>query len=162
MSDSKINISEKQLQLVERLGLIIQRSGIQPAASRIYALLMVSDVIELTFEQLYETLNLSKSATSNALSLLQQIKRVEYLTRPGDRKRYFKLKSANWKEDCETEFKNLTEMRIAMQEVLNQRTDKTPKFNTKIAELIDLFEFINRRIPPLFEEWEKEYQKRKK
>lgn len=162
MSDANIKITEKQLQLVEKFGLIIQQGGIQPAASRIFALLMVSDVVELTFEQLYQTLHLSKSATSNALSMLQQIQRVEFITKPGDRKRYFKLKSSNWRQDACREIESLTKMRPTMQEILDQRTKKTPEFNEKIAEMIDMFEFLNQRIPPLIEEWEKQYQKKKK
>lgn len=157
MAEDNIQLSENQLQLIEKFGLTIQQSGIQPAASRIYALLMVSDVLELTFEQICEALKLSKSATSNALSLLQQVKRIEYFTRTGDRKRYFKIKSAGWRDECECEFKNLAAMRIIMQEILDQRPSSTPKFNHKLAEVIDMFEFINNRIPPLFEEWEKEY-----
>jgi DNA-binding transcriptional regulator GbsR (MarR family) len=160
MEDKKIKRSKNQLELVERFGLTIQRSGLQPAVARVYALLMVSDVIELTFEQIGETLQLSKSATSNAINLLLQLKRIDFITKPGDRKRYFKIKSAGWRAECEEEFKNLADMRLIMQEILNQRPKTTPKFNEKLAEVIDMFEFINNRIPPLFEEWEKEYTKK--
>src|SRR5690554_6025423 len=92
-------INQNQKELVEKAGIIYEKDGLQPAASRILALLMVADNPELTFDEIREALNLSKSATSTAINLLITINRIEYITNPGERKRYFRLKIGNWKEN---------------------------------------------------------------
>ncbi|MCM4166533.1 hypothetical protein KCTC52924_03469 [Arenibacter antarcticus] len=87
-----MNITEVKKQLIEEIGLGIgDRMGVSPLAARIYALLTLSSYDGLTFEQVREALGSSKSSTSINLNVLTQLKFVEYYTRPGDRKRYFKV-----------------------------------------------------------------------
>lgn len=148
-----IKLSDKQLALIEKLGLIFE-NGLQPAAARIAALLLVSDRLELTFDEIRELLNLSKSATSNALNLLLSMQRIEYLTKPGDRKRYFKSNLGDWKENMRVKFLDFEKVHKTMREVLDQRTHSTPEFNQGLEALINLMEFINKEIPVLFRKWE--------
>src|SRR5690606_33834554 len=64
--------------------------GVSPLAARIYILLVLSPPNGLTFESIREELGSSKSSTSINLNVLIQLKYVEYATKPGDRRRYFK------------------------------------------------------------------------
>lgn len=132
----------------------MQRNGLPPAAGRIEALLLVSDQYELTFDELRETLNLSKSATSNAINILLTMERIEYVTRPGERKRYFVNKIANWKENLQSKFKETETMRELMKEVLKQRTPETAEFNRSLEDFISLFDYLHKEIPALFKKWE--------
>lgn len=87
-----MNISEEKKQLIEQIGLGFgDRMGVSPLAARIYGLLTLSSYEGLTFEEVREALGSSKSSTSINLNVLTQLKFVEYYTRPGDRKRYFKV-----------------------------------------------------------------------
>ena len=87
-----VQLSEEQRRLIEKMGVGGEKNGMPPAPARIMALLMVSPETELTFDQVRETLNLSKSATSNAINMLLTTQKIDYITKPGDRKRYFKNK----------------------------------------------------------------------
>lgn len=151
---TKLPITEAQLKLVEKLGVMFEGPGLQPAAARITALLMVSDKIELTFDEIRETLQLSKSATSNALNLLLNVKRIEYITKPGDRKRYFRSDITCWKEGMSEKFLEVAKLSSALKEVHAQRTPETPEFNESLGEMISLFEYIFKQIPALFKAWE--------
>ncbi|MFO8086573.1 MAG: MarR family transcriptional regulator [Bacteroidales bacterium] len=82
-----------QKQLVERLGQEYEKDGMQPVAGRILALLMVMDKEEYTFDEIIEELQISKSSASVALKMLQLRNIVEYITHPGDRKRYFRIRT---------------------------------------------------------------------
>lgn len=87
MSNSK----EKQ-NLIEEIGLRLEsRLRIAPLAARIYALLTLSSYEGLTFEQIREAIGSSKSSTSVNLKVLTQLKHIEYHTKSGDRKRYFRI-----------------------------------------------------------------------
>ena len=96
-SDDGIPITGAQLKLVEKLGVVFEQSGMQPAAARVASLLIIADKTELTFDQIRATMKLSKSATSNAINTLLLAKRIIYITKPGDRKRYFTSDIKEWK-----------------------------------------------------------------
>ena len=91
-------LKEKQKGLIEKIGIVTEREGMQPAAARIIGLLYVADNPELTFDEILGALRMSKSEASNALNLLLQTNRIEYTTFSGDRKRYFRIKVTNWRE----------------------------------------------------------------
>ncbi|MEO9256952.1 MAG: MarR family transcriptional regulator [Crocinitomicaceae bacterium] len=146
-------ITQEQLQLVEKLGVMFEGPGVQPAAARVLALLMVSDKLELTFDEIREVLNLSKSATSNALNLMVYAEKLEYITKPGDRKRYFRSRINCWHEGVSEKFKEFGELKLVMKLVLEQRTSDTPEFNKNLSSLIQLLEFLGKELPSLFEKW---------
>lgn len=85
-------MNKEQIQLIEDIGLgIEERLRLSPLASRIYALLILSTYDGLTFEEIRETLNASKSSTSVNMNVLKQLGYIKSITKPGDRKRYFKI-----------------------------------------------------------------------
>lgn len=151
----ELKISEEQLHLVEKLGVVFEGSGLQPAAARIASLLIVSDRTELTFDEIRAVLNLSKSATSNAINLLIRLNRIDYITKPGDRKRYYKSNITDWKKDMSAKFFEMKSLQDMMREVLRQRTPETPEFNKNLEELISMMEYIFSELPKIFEKWEK-------
>jgi len=77
--------------LVEEIGMAIeQRAELTPLAARIYAALILSSEAGLTFDEIVEWHQASKSSVSNNLNVLLKLKYVEYYTKHGDRKRYFR------------------------------------------------------------------------
>ena len=63
-----------------------------PVAARILSILILTGKKGMTFEELVENLSASKSTISTHLNNLQQIDRVMYFTKSGDRKKYFIMK----------------------------------------------------------------------
>lgn len=87
-----MSISKEKQQLIEEIGLRLEnRLQIAPLAARIYALLTLSSYEGLTFEDIREIIGSSKSSTSVNLNVLTQLKYIEYYTKSGDRKRYFRI-----------------------------------------------------------------------
>lgn len=87
-----MSISKEKQKLIEEIGLRLEaRLHIAPLAARIYALLTLSSYEGLTFEEVREIIGSSKSSTSVNLNVLIQLKHIEYYTKPGDRKRYFRV-----------------------------------------------------------------------
>lgn len=86
-----INETQEKRMLIEDIGIILEyRADLAPLAARIYAALLISSNEGLTFDEIIETVQASKSTVSNNLNILVQLNYVEYFTRPGNRKRYFK------------------------------------------------------------------------
>ena len=75
-----VKLTEKQKELIESFGVLQEHMGLTSAAARINSLLTIADENEITFDDIRETLNLSKSATSNALSVLLKMNNIDYKT----------------------------------------------------------------------------------
>lgn len=87
-----MSISKEKQKLIEEIGLRLEkRLQIAPLAARIYALLTLSSNAGLTFEEIREIIGSSKSSTSVNLNVLTQLKHIDFYTKSGDRKRYFKI-----------------------------------------------------------------------
>ncbi|MFD2515361.1 GbsR/MarR family transcriptional regulator [Pontibacter locisalis] len=150
-----MNLTEQKKELIEKIGIFHEKLGMQPAAGRIMGLMFVSDRPELTFDEIRETLNISKSATSTALNLLIETGPVEYITFAGDRKRYFRLKTSNWRDSLTKRFNNIINFKILLKEVMETRSDKSSEFNSCLAEFVDFLEYMQQELPVLLEKWEK-------
>jgi DNA-binding transcriptional regulator GbsR (MarR family) len=88
MNDEDMNIQKKEL--VEKLGVNFEKlNKLAPVAARIFATLILTEKKGITFDELVEELNASKSTISTHLEHLQTLNKISYITRPGDRKRYF-------------------------------------------------------------------------
>ena len=148
-------LTEKQKVLIEKIGIVTEREGMQPAAARIIGLLYVADNPELTFDEILNALRISKSAASNALNLLLQTGRIEYTTFSGDRKRYFRLKVSDWREGFSKKMEDMTSFSQLLKEVLKERNPETKEFNKSLGELADFMSYVNTQMPGLLENWEK-------
>jgi DNA-binding transcriptional regulator GbsR (MarR family) len=147
-------LSEKQKSMIEKIGISFEKVGMQPAAARVMGLLYVADRTELTFDEITDYLQISKSATSNAINLLLQTEQIEYTTFPGDRKRYFGLKISNWREGFAKKIEGMTSFAFLLRQVLEVRTKETPEFNASLEELINFMDYIHLQLPKLLQEWE--------
>jgi DNA-binding transcriptional regulator GbsR (MarR family) len=147
-------LTDKQKKIIQKIGIAAEKDGLQPAAARIIGLLYVSDKPELTFEEIMEALQISKSATSNALNLLLHTGRLEYITFSGDRKRYFRIKVSDWREGFAKKLEDMTSFNLLLKEVLKERTTETVEFNKSLEELADFMAYINNELPGLLEKWE--------
>lgn len=157
MRDQKnlgIQLSKDQLDLIEAIGVFASERGLQPAPSRIYALLLVADTIELTFDEIRFTLGYSKSATSNGLNQLLENRRIKYITKTGDRKRYFRSNVEMWKEALSDDFNYLDQYCELLEEVLKVRTKDTPSFNESIIDLKSFLEFAKDELSNLYNRWD--------
>lgn len=143
---NKINLTKVQVELIEELAHAQELMGMQPAWAKILALLTVSDETELTFDEIKDTLGLSKSAVSQALNQLALMKRVTYKTRIGDRKRYFHLRFTDWKKQIAEIFNAMENMIEVNKKVLAKRSPKTREFNKNLSELISFLTKIHSKV----------------
>lgn len=86
-----MELSTQKKQLIEEVGVLLEeRANLSPLASRIYALLILSSYDGMSFEHIVNTMQASKSSVSSNLNVLLQLHYIEYYTKSGDRKRYFR------------------------------------------------------------------------
>lgn len=81
---------EEKYALVERLGVAFEiKEQLAPLAARILAFVVLTGKQGVTFDDLVVGLKASKSTISTHLNHLHDLKKLEYFTKPGDRKKYY-------------------------------------------------------------------------
>ncbi|MGY0391065.1 GbsR/MarR family transcriptional regulator [Bizionia sp. KMM 8389] len=119
----KANICEEKMALVEKLGVHLEnREQLAPVAARILSYIILTGKKGATFEDMVSVLCASKSTISTHLNHLQDLNKIQYFTKTGDRKKYFIINKNNiiqhidnminhWKDEREVhvEIKNYKE-----------------------------------------------------
>ncbi|MEM5566526.1 transcriptional regulator [Psychroserpens sp. AS72] len=86
----KEEICQKKMSLVEKLGVHLEnREQLAPVAARILAYIILTGKKGTTFEDMVTILCASKSTISTHLNHLQDLNKIVYFTKTGDRKKYF-------------------------------------------------------------------------
>jgi len=148
------------LAMVEKMGVAAEKDGYPPAAARILSLLLIADPPYQTFDELQQTLNLSKSAVSNGLSLLQLRCLVEYFTVTGDRKRYFRIQKTAWYEFMKTIVRTQRPFTIqVIPEALAFRSKKYPETNEILLEAKEFTDYMFGKMEEALNDWENKHFK---
>lgn len=114
----------KQREVVEQFGRHFDKEGFQPIAGRILGLLLVMDKELYTFDEIIDELQISKSSASNAFRNLEIRGDIEYITLPGDRKRYFRFRKQNAGAIIEVMEKKLNNLRELTGTILELKADQ--------------------------------------
>ncbi|SFB74100.1 transcriptional regulator [Zunongwangia sp. SCSIO 43204] len=122
--------SEEKGKLIEEIGVRFEQvHQLAPLAARIYAIMILSPKDGHTFDEILSITKASKSSVSTHLNHLLQLKKVEYFTKPGDRKRYFRASTYYLKNTLEEYHVNITEEIKLIDKIINfNKTNNTQKF----------------------------------
>ena len=99
------------------------------------------------------TLQISKSAASNAINKLLSIDKVDYITKPGNRKRYFRSRIAHWENNFKEGFERMFMVSGLMQEIVDQRPESDKEFNDNLQNFVDFIHYMQQEIPLLYKKW---------
>jgi DNA-binding transcriptional regulator GbsR (MarR family) len=145
---------QKQKELIERIGRNNERDGFQPVTARILGLLMVMDKEEYTFDEIVDEMQISKSSASNALKNLELRGVLEYVTYPGDRKRYFRFVSANISDMIDEVEKKMQQKLDIMNQIIELKKNPNSRNAKFIKNIMEGIQFFVERIDKLKEEYE--------
>lgn len=148
---NKLELVKVKKQLIEEMGVYFESHDVlSPLSSRIFAYLALSGNSGATFDDILEELEVSKSSVSTNLQLLQSMGRVGYYTKPGDRRRYFKIaedsminrlddKVASWEQEKKLHQKVLNYKKLQFQhsELTEEEEKREMGFSTHYIEFLD-------------------------
>ncbi|MFQ5689247.1 MAG: GbsR/MarR family transcriptional regulator [Gemmatimonadota bacterium] len=147
-------LTEKQCRLVERLGAYEEEIGMPPAAGRVLGLLLICPKGELTFDEIRELTGLSKGATSAAVNLLLNLEKVESVRRLGDRKRYFRSRVGDWRDQIERRIERTFILRQLLQDVLDEG-GCCEQVRLALKDHVEFIAFAQERMCDILAEWER-------
>lgn len=147
MTQGKLEDEKKAL--IEELGITLEQESLAPVAARILVTLILNGSQGTTFDTLVEDLKASKSTISTHLDQMQLTGKVEYFTKPGDRKRYFIIRPnlmlervdemiANWDKE-----RKLNEKVMGYKEKWNELHQEDDHFHHDLEFQKDYLTFIN-------------------
>jgi DNA-binding transcriptional regulator GbsR (MarR family) len=139
---------------VEKIGVVCDKDGFPPLAGRLLGFLMLAEPPHKTFDEIVEFLQASKSAVSNTLKFLEAQKMVDYITFPGDRKRYFRMSVENWGQVVGQRLDFLVNMQEKVKEVLAIRSGDHPEFNEGLHNIYLLYQTFIDELPRIIQKWE--------
>ncbi|MBC3846347.1 transcriptional regulator [Winogradskyella echinorum] len=130
-------ICKEKMRLVEKLGVHLEsKDGLAPVAARIMAYVILTGKRGATFDEMVEVLCASKSTISTHLNHLQDLKKIEYFTKTGDRKKYFVINKdsvLNHIDNMIEEWETVEVLHLeikAYKEAINEHiTDEDEKFD---------------------------------
>ena len=124
---------QMQRELIEFIGRNSEKDeGIQPVAARIMALLMVMDKEEYSFDEIVTEMQISKGAVSTSLKNLELRGIVEYITHPGDRKKYYRIISKDVKTMIGEAERKIKQRIDIIDQIVSLKTDQ----NSRNVELL--------------------------
>ena len=146
----------KQKELIEHIGRQNEREGFQPVSARILGLLMVMDKEEYTFDEIVEEMQISKSSASTALKNFEIRGIIEYITYPGDRKRYFRFVSGEI-DGMINEMENNMKKKLAIiNQIIELKKDQNSRNATFLRNVLKGMEFFIKNLDELRIAYKKE------
>ncbi len=147
---------------IEETGIFFESLGMTRMAGRILGFLMVSDKERVSFEELTQVLQASKSSISTNVKSLIQVKFIKPITEPGDRKTYYTLShDISWSEIFKQRMHELNLLISIFNKALNLRTNQKDTPAQWLNNAMEFYEWVGNEFPILMKKWE-EHQKNKK
>lgn len=137
----KENLNKTKSRLVEKLGIHFEnRDKLAPVEARILSYIILTGKQGTTFEDLVSNLSASKSTVSTHITHLQDLKKVEYFTKTGDRKKYFVINNDTMLQSITELMDQWAEQKQLHVEIMdfkinaNESLDEDTQFNLEFHE----------------------------
>lgn len=141
---------------IEETGIFFESMGLTRMAGRILGLLMVTDKEMVSFDELTQVLQASKSSISTNVKALIQTRFVKPVTSPGDRKTYYMLsQEISWQEIFNKKARELDFLKSIFDKALSLRTNKNDKSSQWLIDAVEFYGWLMQQFPLLMEKWEK-------
>ncbi|MBU2928127.1 GbsR/MarR family transcriptional regulator [Winogradskyella psychrotolerans] len=118
----KENVCKEKMALVEKLGVHLEkREHLAPVAARILSYIILTGKQGTTFEDMVKILCASKSTISTHLNHLQDLNKIVYFTKTGDRKKYFIINKDMIVQHIDNVINEWQEVKVLHSEIKNYK-----------------------------------------
>lgn len=154
------DMDEDRERYVEDFGLFFEQFGLTRMVGRVLGLLLISDPPERSAEELAGALRASRGSISSATRSLVQLGLVQRLSRPGERRDYFRVRPGAWNELMRQEMASITTLRRMAEQGLDIMNSDNPEARRGLEEMRDFYAYWERELPAVLERWERERVKK--
>lgn len=153
--------SNEKRQYIEEMGLLMESYGVSRMAGRVLGALLVAEPAEKSAEELGAVLRASRSSISVAVRLLERVGYVERVSKPGERKDYFRNRPKAWSKLTEQQLEVVRQFKEMARRGLELLETDDPEARVGLAEMLEFYEFFEQEHPKILENWrERQRQQR--
>lgn len=146
---------------IEETGLLFENLGTTRMSGRILGYLMITDKEMVSFDELCQVLQASKSSISTNVKSLITLHYVKPLTLPGDRKTYYMLSpDLDWVDSLMKRVELLSVMTNLFKKGLDLRVNKKDKASEWLRMSVEFYEWVLQEYPKFLARWEAEKPKK--
>lgn len=143
-------------QFAEEMGLVLEQLGLPRMAGRVLGWMLLSDAPYHTLDGIAEALQASQGSISTMTRLLIQGGLMERVALPGQRRDHFRIKPGNWGALMLGRMNWVTVFRQTLERGLALIGEGDASNREPLQELRDLYAFVEREFPALYERWQRE------
>lgn len=140
---------------VEDFGLLFEGFGLPRMVGRVLGALSISDPPERSAEELADALQASRGSISSATRTLVGLGIVQRLSRPGERRDYFRVKPGAWDEMMRRELASIRRFREMAERGLGLLDPDNPEARRNLEEMRDFYAYWEEELPAVLERWER-------
>ena len=145
----------ERISFIEESGMFFENIGMTRIAGRIIGYLMVTDKEMISFDELTQVLQASKSSISTNVRALIQTRFIKAISQPGDRKTYYVLSSdINWGDYIRKRAYELDRLRGLLQKGLDLRSNKHDKSSRWLEEAVEFYAWLTSELPKILDRWD--------
>jgi DNA-binding transcriptional regulator GbsR (MarR family) len=139
--------------VIDRIGAVLEHSGLTPVSSKIFARLLVCSPPEQSSENLADYLYVSRGAVSTATRMLMQIGIIERVRKPSTRAAFFRVVEGGWGKAMAHDALKVRLLREIADHALTQLADAHEARRFRLEEFRDFNAFFEIELPALIERW---------
>jgi len=144
---------------IEESGILFETMGMTRMAGRIIGYLMITDKEMVSFEELTQVLQASKSSISTNVKACTMVGFIKPITQPGDRKTYYMLSpDISWAGMFRKRAEQLTVLNAMFLKGLQLRSNPKDKTSEWLFKASEFYEWVEKEFPALMDKWD-EYMK---
>ena len=143
------------LHFVEEVAVSFERMGLFPMAGRVIGWLLVCEPPEQTFAQIVDVLQASKASISGAMRFLTASRWAERFSKPGDRRSYYRIRTDAMVDIAQRQASMYGDFARLMESGMRTLSDASPQRRARLREMHELYDFLDKEFPALWERWER-------
>ena len=136
---------------VEDISLYFEQMGLPRMAGSVLGMLLISDPVEQSLNDLCEVLQTGKSSISTTTRLLTEMGLIERVPSPVPRRLYFRFKPGGWITFMRMRLRLMASLHQIAERGLELLQAKDPTLRERLQEAHDMFSLIEEELPALLE-----------
>jgi len=139
---------------VEKMTLVLEQSGLTRTAGRVLSYLLICSPKEQSMQDFIDDLGMSKSSISTSTQTLVQLKLIERISIPGERRDYYRIVPNVWNMLMIGQIEQTKQLKdIAAEGIQLIDKNSTDGESNRLKEMYEFYEFWEQELPLLLERW---------
>ncbi|UCH28074.1 MAG: MarR family transcriptional regulator [Trueperaceae bacterium] len=138
------------------MGLSLAHQGLPRMAGRLLGALLIADPPEQSAEELAQTLKASRGSISTMTRMLEAPGLIERVSKPGDRRVYYRNKPDAWYQSAKTRVTQLATMRRLAEKGLSLIEGSDADVRRGLKDMHDFYVFWENEMPKVLDRWKHE------